>query len=70
MSITALAHGARDLQLIIERQYRYLFNQLSMSGWRTQEPDAGVPVEKPRAFREMPELVYGMPVDYNIWPRT
>jgi hypothetical protein len=32
MSITALAHGARDLQLIIERQYRYLFNQLSMSG--------------------------------------
>jgi Zn-dependent peptidase ImmA (M78 family) len=64
VSIQSLIVRARDLRLIGDRQYRYLFEQIGHRGWRVKEP-AIVPMEKPRALRKMAELVYGLPMDYR-----
>jgi hypothetical protein len=45
-------------------QYRSLSAQLGR-GWRTREPVA-VPVERPRALRQLAELLYGVPIDYLV----
>lgn len=64
VSIQALIRRARDLEIITARQYKYLFQKLSKLGWRKQEPaNLAVPVEKPRAIRQMAELLYGKPID-------
>ncbi len=61
-----LIRRARDLDLITERQYHYLMQQLSARGWRTAEPsNLAVSVERPRLLRRMAELVYGDPIDYS-----
>ena len=66
VSIQALIRRARDLDMISQRQYRYLFEQLSARGWRMREPsNLDIPIEKPRALRKMVELLYGNPVDYE-----
>jgi len=66
VAIQALIRRAHDLELITPRQYTYLFQQLSARGWRTEEPaHLEVPVEKPRAFRKMAELLYGTPVNHQ-----
>ncbi len=66
VSIQALVRRARDLSVITERQYKYLFQQLTKRGWRKREPSAlAVPVERPRAFRKMAELLYGDPIPYK-----
>jgi hypothetical protein len=54
------------LGIITNRQYRYLFEQLSAKGWRMQEPsNLDIQAEKPRALRKMAELLYGNPIDYS-----
>lgn len=58
VSIQALVRRAFDLNFISERQYRYLFMQLSSKGWRTVEPIPLV-AEKPRLLRKMAEVAYG-----------
>jgi Zn-dependent peptidase ImmA (M78 family)/DNA-binding XRE family transcriptional regulator len=58
VSIQMLIRRAHDLQIITERQYKYLFKQVGDHGWRTQEP-ISLQVEKPRALRQMAELAYG-----------
>jgi hypothetical protein len=64
--VQALIRRAYDLHLIAEPQYRYLFEQLSIKGWRTKEPASlDVPVEKPRALRQMAELLYGQQIEYE-----
>jgi Zn-dependent peptidase ImmA (M78 family)/DNA-binding XRE family transcriptional regulator len=66
VSIQALIRRAYDLHLLAERQYRYLFEQLSIKGWRTKEPsNLDIPIEKPRGLRQMAELVYGRQIDYE-----
>jgi Zn-dependent peptidase ImmA (M78 family)/transcriptional regulator with XRE-family HTH domain len=66
VSVQALIRRAYDLHLASERQYRYLFEQLSIKGWRAKEPsNLDIPVEKPRGLRQMAELVYGRPIDYE-----
>lgn len=66
VSLQALIVRARDLALITERQYRYLFEQLSARGWRMREPSTlDVPIEKPRAVRKMVEVLYGTQIDYQ-----
>lgn len=66
VSIQALIRRARNLEIITERQYKYLFQKLSKYGWRTQEPyHLAIPVEKPRAIRQMAEMLYGKPIDYR-----
>jgi Zn-dependent peptidase ImmA (M78 family)/DNA-binding XRE family transcriptional regulator len=58
VSIQALVRRAYDLNIISERQYRYLFMQLSSRGWRTTEPIPITP-EKPRLLKKMAEVLYG-----------
>jgi Zn-dependent peptidase ImmA (M78 family) len=66
VSIQALIRRAYDLHMISERQYRYLFEQLSVKGWRTREPgNLEIPVEKPRGLKQMAELIYGRSIDYE-----
>lgn len=64
VSIQALIKRAHELQLITQRQYKYLYEQLGAMGWRTHEPIA-TPVEKPRALRQMAEIIYGTPINYE-----
>jgi Zn-dependent peptidase ImmA (M78 family)/transcriptional regulator with XRE-family HTH domain len=65
-SMQMLIRRARDLELVTERQYHYLMQQLSARGWRTSEPsNLAIPVERPRLLRRMAELVYGDPIDYS-----
>jgi Zn-dependent peptidase ImmA (M78 family) len=64
VSLQALIRRAKDLNIITDRQYRYLFEQLSSLGWRTIEPISIEP-EKPRAIRQMAEMLYGDPIDYR-----
>jgi Zn-dependent peptidase ImmA (M78 family)/DNA-binding XRE family transcriptional regulator len=60
VSMQALARRARELQVITERQYRYLMQQISVRGWRTSEPEfTDIPIEKPRAIRKMFEAAFG-----------
>ncbi len=64
VSIQALVKRAKDLEIISPRQYRYLFEQIGARGWRLQEPiNLCVPIEKPRAFKKMAELIYNRPTD-------
>jgi Zn-dependent peptidase ImmA (M78 family) len=66
VSIAALVKRARDLDIIKQRKYAQLFQQLSARGWRTREPRMfDVPVEKPRAVRQIAETVYGNPIRYK-----
>jgi len=65
ISIASLARRSHELKLITTRHYHYLFQQLSIKGWKVHEPDQlNVPVEKPRLLRNMAELVYGFPINY------
>lgn len=71
MSIQALAMAARDQQIVSDRQLRYLFQQLSRKGWRTEEPERlNWPVEQPRALSKMAELLYGTPLDFRRLANT
>src|SRR2546430_8912654 len=62
VSLQALIRRARTLEIITPSQYRSLSAQLGARGWRTQEPIA-VPVERPRALRQLAELLYGHPIE-------
>jgi Zn-dependent peptidase ImmA (M78 family)/transcriptional regulator with XRE-family HTH domain len=64
IALSGLIMRAAQLEVISDRQQRYLFQQLSQRGWRTREPEnLDVPIEKPRAVRKMIELLYGNPPD-------
>lgn len=66
VAIAALVMRARELEIINQRKYTYLFQQLSARGWRTREPRMfDVAVEKPRAVRQIAEMVYGNPIRYK-----
>jgi Zn-dependent peptidase ImmA (M78 family)/transcriptional regulator with XRE-family HTH domain len=62
VSLQALIRRAHTLELLTPSQYRSLSVQLGARGWRTQEPIA-VPVERPRALRQLAELLYGRPLE-------
>ena len=62
VSLQALIRRARTLERLTPSQYRSLSAQLGARGWRTQEPIA-VPVERPRALRQLAELLYGGPIE-------
>jgi Zn-dependent peptidase ImmA (M78 family) len=63
MSLQALIRRALVLECLTPSQYRSLYAQLGARGWRTHEPVA-VPVERPRALRQLAELLYGVPIGY------
>src|SRR3972149_2019847 len=53
---------ARELRIISERRSQQLFKSFSHN--RLREPEyLDVPIEKPRAFRKMAEIVFGNPPD-------
>jgi Zn-dependent peptidase ImmA (M78 family) len=62
VSLQALIRRAHTLDLLTPSQYRALSAQLGARGWRTQEPIT-VPVERPRALRQLAELLYGRPLE-------
>ena len=64
VAIQALVRRAFELEIITKRQYTYLFEQIGARGWRTSEP-VEVPIEKPRAFKKMAEVIYGLPINYE-----
>ena len=65
ISVASLIRRAFGLSLITQRQYHYLFHQLGNLGWKVREPAAlDIPIEKPRLFRKMVELVYGKPINF------
>jgi Zn-dependent peptidase ImmA (M78 family)/DNA-binding XRE family transcriptional regulator len=63
VSLQALIRRALTLEIIPHSQYRSLSAQLGARGWRTREPVA-VSVERPRALRQLAELLHGRPIDY------
>jgi Zn-dependent peptidase ImmA (M78 family)/transcriptional regulator with XRE-family HTH domain len=67
VSIQALARRARDLDVINDRQYRYLMRQISMKGWRTDEPNLRpLTIEKPRAVRKLAEVAFGLKPNLSL----
>jgi Zn-dependent peptidase ImmA (M78 family) len=66
VSIQALIKRAYDLTIITPGQYRYLNDHVSMLGWKTEEPkELEIPLERPRALKQIAELLYGHPIDYK-----
>lgn len=75
VSISALIVRAEELEIITERQARYLHMQMREKGWYEQEPEnLFFNAEKPRALKRMAEVLHGIPVnpqkvaDYNFSP--
>ena len=68
VSLQALIRRAHTLDLLTPSQYRSLSAQLGARGWRTREPIT-VPVERPRALRQLAELLYGVPIAYAVLAR-
>jgi len=64
VSIKSLLRRAKELDVISDRQYRYLRERMAQYGWERQEPYELVS-EKPRALRQMAEMIYGQPIDYQ-----
>jgi Zn-dependent peptidase ImmA (M78 family)/DNA-binding XRE family transcriptional regulator len=62
VSMQALLMRAWQLKIVSDRQRKYLFQQIMMRGWRAQEP-VPIAIERPRLFRKLAELIYGVPVD-------
>lgn len=62
VAVQALVKRAYDLALMTERQYRYMFEQISKMGWRKREPaELDIKPEKPRLLRKLTEVVFGIP---------
>ena len=65
VSIQTLARKARSVKLITERQYHAVFEQLAKLGYGRKNEPVAIPIEKPRALRQMAERIYGVPIDYG-----
>ena len=65
VAMQAIIRRAHELEIIQDRQYRYLFEQIAWRGWRIKEPSSlAITAEKPRALRERTELLYGKQINY------
>lgn len=64
VSVQALMKRANTLEIISLRQYKYLLQQLGARGLRT-ESLVNIPLERPRAVRQMAEMIYGNIIDYK-----
>ena len=65
VSIQMIVRRARDLGIIPEKRYRTLFKQIGARGWRKNEP-VEVPLERPRVYRQMAEILYGADVEFEM----
>jgi Zn-dependent peptidase ImmA (M78 family)/transcriptional regulator with XRE-family HTH domain len=64
ISVQALLLRAKELEIMTYRQYRYLWDRLRSYGWDQHEP-VDIVQEKPRALRQMMEMAFGLPIDYQ-----
>lgn len=62
VSIQSLVRRAKELDIITDRQYRYLFEQIAKFGWRTHEP-VQIAREQPAALGQLISAVYGPSAD-------
>ena len=54
VSMAAILHRAFDIGKITQRQYRYLWVQLSKAGYKTKEPaELDIPIEEPSLLKEI-----------------
>lgn len=58
-SMQAILRRSRELQIINDRQYRYVMMQISQRGWRSEEPIFKGLNERPRALRKLSEVAFG-----------
>lgn len=58
VSLRVLIRQARNAGLIDQDRYTSLFRQISARGWNQNEP-GHVPIERPRGFRKLVEVLYG-----------
>jgi Zn-dependent peptidase ImmA (M78 family) len=66
VSLAAIINRCRSVNLVDDRQYRYLFEQLTTKGWRLREPaNLDVPIERPRGLSKMAEMLFGNPIDMH-----
>jgi Zn-dependent peptidase ImmA (M78 family)/transcriptional regulator with XRE-family HTH domain len=59
VSMQAILRRSRELQIINDRQYRYVMMQISHRGWRSEEPEFNSVIERPRALRKISEVAFG-----------
>lgn len=69
VSVAAMIVRAERLGLVTPRKYRTLHAALRSRGWLIHEPLSNkVPLERPRAVRQMAELLHGGPrIDYKAF---
>lgn len=66
VSIAALIECAYKLNIITDRQAKYLRKQKRDLGWDKEEPsNLYIKPEKPRALKRMAEVLHGIPVNVN-----
>ena len=66
-SMQALCMRAGEINIITERQKKYLFQQISMRDWRKREPpNLDVKVEGPQSLRQLAEITFGKPINYKV----
>jgi Zn-dependent peptidase ImmA (M78 family) len=53
VSMQALVYRMKDLGIIRQNYYRRIFQWISKSGYKKEEPGESVPREKPRRFERM-----------------
>lgn len=59
VSIAAMVYRARDLGILSENQYKYLWRQMNAENIRRKEPlDGIVPIPRPRLLRDALELLF------------
>lgn len=65
VSMSSLIYRARQLNIISERQKTYLYEQMSIRGWRRREPsNLDIEVEVPVVYRKIVELAYENLAEY------
>ncbi len=66
VAIQVLMRRALDLKAITKYQYEMLNRQIQRLGWRENEPQMeAIPYERPRGLRQMAEMIYGNPIDFD-----
>lgn len=64
VAMSALLQRAKELGVISRRNHYRLIRE--MAHWRKAEPaEYAIPIEKPRALRQMAEYLYGNAIDYE-----
>lgn len=64
VSIRTLMRRAKELEIITARQYKYHNVQVSKK-WGNKKEPVQIPTEKPRALRQMAEILYGKPIRFG-----